>query len=256
MSVEMTIAARLRRRARHWLLRRESRRYYASIRGRYTGRRGFVIGNGPSLKVADLTRLKDEITIASNKIFLAFPETPWRPTLHTMIDPLVIQKIGHEIGRHVALTHVPEFCAEKVSGCRKITHWYRGEIAARPGREPQFIPDMATGLYCGATVTYDNLQLAVHLGLNPIYLLGCDHFYAGEKDIKPNVAIEAAEAQNHFIKGYRQPGELVNPAPIWLMTAAYEHARVYADQHGIRILNATRGGHLEVFERVELDTLV
>ncbi len=33
-------------------------------------------------------------------------------------------------------------------------------------------------------------------------------------------------------------------------------AKNYADSHGIKILNATRGGKLEVFERVNFDEIV
>ena len=39
-------------------------------------------------------------------------------------------------------------------------------------------------------------------------------------------------------------------------TTAYRCARGWADRHGIRIRNATRGGHLEVFERADLDELL
>jgi len=36
---------------------------------------------------------------------------------------------------------------------------------------------------------------------------------------------------------------------------AYKTAKKYADRHGVKIYNATRGGNLEVFERVDFDTL-
>ena len=37
---------------------------------------------------------------------------------------------------------------------------------------------------------------------------------------------------------------------------AYEHAREYCDSHDIRIYNSTRGGKLEVFERIDFDALI
>ncbi len=37
---------------------------------------------------------------------------------------------------------------------------------------------------------------------------------------------------------------------------AYMSLREYAKEHGIRVLNATRGGKLEVFERVNFDKLM
>ena len=36
---------------------------------------------------------------------------------------------------------------------------------------------------------------------------------------------------------------------------AYKKAKEYADKHGIKIYNATRGGALEVFPRVNFDDL-
>ena len=36
----------------------------------------------------------------------------------------------------------------------------------------------------------------------------------------------------------------------------YMSARQYAETHGIKIYNATRGGKLELFERVELDKIL
>ena len=38
--------------------------------------------------------------------------------------------------------------------------------------------------------------------------------------------------------------------------AGYLAAKRYAEQHGIKIYNATRGGELEVFERVKLEQIV
>lgn len=43
--------------------------------------------------------------------------------------------------------------------------------------------------------------------------------------------------------------------PLDFATMAFEKAKEYADGHGIKIYNATRGGKLEVFERVNFDAL-
>ena len=40
------------------------------------------------------------------------------------------------------------------------------------------------------------------------------------------------------------------------MTAAYYRAKEFADKNNVKIFNATRGGKLEVFERVNLDDIV
>ena len=40
------------------------------------------------------------------------------------------------------------------------------------------------------------------------------------------------------------------------MISSYKTAKEYADSHGIKIYNATRGGKLEVYERVNLDEVL
>lgn len=59
---------------------------------KHRGRRCFVVGNGPSLRMADLDRLVNEITFASNRIWLAFDQTPWRPSYYTMCDTIVARE--------------------------------------------------------------------------------------------------------------------------------------------------------------------
>ena len=87
-------------------------RKLAALKDKHKGQRCFVIGNGPSLRISDLDRLKDEITFASNKIYLAFEETDWRPTYYTAVDRLVIESL-HEVISHLDLTKLlPDFAAD------------------------------------------------------------------------------------------------------------------------------------------------
>ena len=52
--------------------RRESIRRLAELKDIHKGRRAFIIGNGPSLKQTDLSKLKNEITFGMNRIYLLF----------------------------------------------------------------------------------------------------------------------------------------------------------------------------------------
>jgi len=63
----------------------------------------------------------------------------------------------------------------------------------------------------------ENLQPAIHRGLNPIYIGGCNHFSKGEIQMVPNTPISTKNASKHFSQGYRAPGEVVNPATIGKM---------------------------------------
>jgi hypothetical protein len=256
----MGLIRRIRKKLRKHLLKQKVSRdqaYWVSLKDKYAGRPGWVIGNGPSLKYTDLDRLKNEICIASNKIYLAFDETEWRPDFVTVVDTVLWPKILKESLQHYSRIHLPKYLfMDGDHRSKQLTFW---KTLPMPRAKPDdsyclCSTDAVKGFHGGSTVTYENLQLAMHLGLNPIYLIGCDHYYGGESNVVQEQQVEASEV-NHFHPDYRAVGELVNPATIDLMTNSYEHARVFAEKNGYKIYNATRGGKLEVFERKGFDSI-
>ena len=83
------------------------------------------------------------------------------------------------------------------------------------------------------------------MGFKEIYLLGVDFsFSSNYKD-----------ACNHFIKNYYTKDSKAIFFADKESLQAYMSAREYADKNGIKIYNATRGGKLEVFDRVDFDSL-
>ncbi len=78
---------------------RSNARKLRRFRNLHAGERCFVIGNGPSLAIADLERLTGEVTFASNKIYLLFEQTPWRPSYYVAEDDHFIQQHGDDIRR-------------------------------------------------------------------------------------------------------------------------------------------------------------
>ena len=71
--------------------RRESLRRLAELKDIHKGKRGFIIGNGPSLKQTDLSRLKDEITFGLNRIYMMFPQLGFGTTYFVSVNDLVIE---------------------------------------------------------------------------------------------------------------------------------------------------------------------
>lgn len=236
----------------------ESLDYFDSLKNLHLGKRGFLIGNGPSLRYDDLEKLKNEITIASNKIYLAFDNTQWRPNYYTVADPLVWEKIHNEIPELLKIVHLPSYIQQLSCKC-DVYQWKCFEKYSGDGNKksdpPDFSNNISEGLFGSCTITFDNLQFAAHLGLSPIYLIGCDHFYSGEQNVTRDKPVEVKDQINHFHKKYRTKGELVNPAPIDVMERGYSEARKFSDQKKIPILNATRGGHLDIFHRVDFESL-
>lgn len=236
------------------------RRYLESLRGKYTGQPCFVIGNGPSLKAEDLDLIAGQLSIASNKIYLIFDQTKWRPSFLTCADPLVWPKIKAELWQHIDCPVIIRRSYVRSWTELSRAHWFadRGDDIPRdPDKEPPaFSNDLMFGLYGGNTVTYENIQIAAYLGADPICLLGCDHYYVQPDDATNDSDVTVGEENNHFIANYRQPGEVVKAAPIAAMTLAYEAAQRAAEKHGFTIYNCTRGGHLEAFPRKKLEDVL
>ena len=108
------------------------------------------------------------------------------------------------------------------------------------GRRPKFSSNFAQKSYLGATVAFACLQLAVYMGFTEIYLLGIDCSYLKNSSGNYFYTQDTKDSQEHGTD---------------YMVLAYQSAKEYADTHGIKILNATRGGELEVFKRADFDTL-
>lgn len=226
----------------------------------YDGQRCFIIGNGPSLTIKDLEKLKafGEISIASNSIYNLFPNTEWRPTIYTVHDFQEIKKTREKIS---AVKTELKIVAMSASG--RIYNIDEAILLRliEPKRGGYFSDDISKCVYDGGTVTYVSLQCAVYMGFKEIILLGVDHSFAREQT-KDGKMIINNKIKNHFQNyqtddfwGNGQKDEEAVVFPLDFATDAFITARHYADEHGVRILNATRGGKLEVFERVDFDTL-
>ena len=180
------------------------------LRNLYVGRSGFVIGNGPSLKIKDLDKLTKKITIASNRIYLAYDKTPFRPTLLTLIDNIVAESSVEELRALPGKKYLASTLRDILEPMPGAIYWKAESGALKDTLARRFSPDARKCLYAGHTITYNNLQIAYHLGLNTVYLIGMDFsFKLPEKREKHSYAealISEGEV-NHFIKNYRKPGE-------------------------------------------------
>ena len=249
----------------HWLRTRgipltANDRRVAALKDKYRGRRCFIIGNGPSLRISDLDKLIPEVTIASNKIFLAFDQTDWRPTLYTIIDSLVLSNVAEEVINLQVPKIFPrafenEFGKDNNSMFVDLgTDWVdAGDF--RPG----FSADIRDKVYAGECVTYFNIQLAYYMGCREIYLIGVDFsFKIPDKKIPDKgfeYILEGTDESNHFIKGYRPRGEKWSIPHLREQEMAFIYSKEYMDRHGGKVWNASRKTELKVFERVDYDLL-
>lgn len=216
------------------------------FKDKHLGEKCFVIATGPSLRFDDLERLRQEkiVCFSVNGIFKGFGQTKWRPNYYMLGDPAGTI-IWHD--DLLSLDVKEKFIADIAWNYTKdeeqdnMNKWHI-EWDLETGSNPEFSADFARVSYLGHTIIYEGvLQLAVYMGFKEIYLLGAD--CCNYQDPK----------KKHFISNYdsRESASL----DINNIILAYQAAKDYADAHGIKIYNATRGGALEIFERVDFDSL-
>ena len=216
----------------------------------HLGKRCFIVATGPSLKVSDLNKLKNEITFGMNSIYLAYKDTEWRPTYYAIQDPLVYEKIHHEL--RTEDFKVGFFGSIIKKNKPKGDNWYEFPLdllnhqIPRAKLNTKFSDDIVHRVYSGYNIAYTTLQIAVYMGFKDIYLIGADCNYLGEKKYFAND--ENRGAEKYFTKQF-----LTNNSDKFLY--AYTVAKDYCDSKNIKIYNATRGGLLEVFPRVDFDDL-
>ncbi len=203
-------------------------RYWASTRGACRGRAGWIVTG--RLPEADLRRLDDQVTIASIAVAEADAEPidpagsadRWRPTFATLPGASAGEGREDEISARFPRIHAPAAATARFPRSA-VRCWNElppgsGADAADGDARPRFSDDLGAGVGAGGTPAFLNLQLAAHLGLNPIHLIGD----GGAGGASP----EEAQA-----------------------------ARAWADAAGVRILDARRES-AAAFERVDAEAVL
>jgi hypothetical protein len=227
------------------LARHEAR--IATFRDQYAGQRCVIIGNGPSLLRTDLTRLRRVPTFGLNKIFLHEEAMGFAPTFHVTVNPYVMAQArdgimsqpGPKFFSHAGIPLMPE--TDEVIFVRDIVR-------------KEFSDDLRQGWLLLHTVTFCAMQVAYWMGFAEVVLVGVDHSYQAPHD--PNKLVTAqTEDPNHFHPNYFGPGTQWQLPDLEGSEAVYRMAREAFEADGRRIVDATAGGRLQVFEKADFNTL-
>lgn len=221
-----------------------------ALKNKYIGKRCFIICTGPSLTVDDLEKLKDEYTFGMNSICLLLDKTSFRPTFYGCNDLGVYRKLKDEIEDYCG-DKVEVFVSDRIKRNEKICsgwhvfseniayhtydRWFKQDFWCK------FSSDCYRVVYGMHSITHSLIQIAVYMGFQKIYLLGADCSFPKGQKIHfqeygvPDTTIDTARDRN---------------------IAGYEEVKKQMDKYGFKVFNATRGGALEVFERVDLDQVL
>ncbi len=232
--------------------RRESIKRLSELKNIHKGKRAFIIGNGPSLKQTDMSKLKNEITFGMNRVYLAFPEFGFSTTYLCVTNDLVVEQFVDDLN---TLT-IPKFIAWR-SHCHfnpqlPITQLPTFIYTSYTG--PRFTADARRRVWEGATVTNLALQLAFHMGVEQAILIGVDHNFASKGDANKTV-VSQGDDPNHFMPNYFGKGIKWQLPDLDTSEIGYAFARDAYQKAGREVLDATVGGKLTVFPKVEYNSL-
>lgn len=234
-----------------------------SLKNVAKGKRCFIIGNGPSLTIKDLELIKEEDCFACNRIYGLYENTKWRPKYYGIQDPKVLKTIV-ELGELEKAVDGSEFSFfpyhlrnnfANLLNDNRIQLFYKRYISiyTKDGTHKEgFIPfssDLKDGLYDGMSITYGLMQIAVYMGYSEIYLLGIDHNYTIKKGV-----VDSGKSYAEGIRPIDMSKQLLPELKI--CEISFREARRYMESTNIVIKNATRGGNLKIFERIELENIL
>lgn len=236
-------------------------------------RRCFVLASGPSINQQDLTLLQGEICIAVSNFFVHKDYGIVRPKYHCVPDVLA----GHK-----------EYVTEEYA-----IKWFR-EMEKATGQAVMFfsVGDKEwverEGMFKNRTVHYlhfgrgwDNvertgidlteavpgvqsvsvmaLEIAIFMGFKEIYLLGCDHdwiLHLGESTHFYDERQHVMSRRNGYSEWVHLETGLGTYWQAYMrLWRQYEVLSQVATQKKLKVCNATGGGILDIFERVDYESL-
>jgi hypothetical protein len=231
---------------KHWHCHSKYPSLIRKYKNIHEGLRCFVIGNGPSLQVSDLSKIAKEYTFASNRIYCCFDKTNFRPSYYFVGDGGFVSK-DYENIRNVSskatFVGLEDFLSYKNLYKGSDVILYR-KVTNLTNLIPLVKPTTDDFVSAGHTVLFEACQFAIYMGFKEIYLLGTDcsfgigknHFYTG------NASEIKGKAENpHKEEGYK-------------MVLAFGALYRYCESNNIIMRNATRGGMLNSVPKVDFDS--
>lgn len=238
-------------RGRHRLAKAYDRRWSKSVKrlrgleNVHSGKRCFIIGNGPSLRQTDMTRLKNEYTFGLNRIYLLYPEMGFATTFLVAVNDLVLEQCAPDM---------QAAAVEKLITWRS-RYWFRPDPAITyvdtdfTGEE-EFCYGITGRIFEAFTVTNVALQLAFQMGFSEVVLIGVDHNYVTQGAANQAVVSEGDDP-NHFSASYFGKGFKWQLPDLAGSERGYLRAREAYQKAGRRIVDATVGGKLDIFPKVD-----
>jgi len=236
----------------------------------HNGERIFIIGNGPSIQKTNLLKLQTEKKMVVSNFYLnkdkdmikpdyyCFTQFPQNNIWNEAFKISYLNEIGKKGGNPQFFFNISE--KRYIEQCRcfddkNVNYMYLSNLNESFYEEI----DLTEKIMEGRSVSIDCLQWAIYMGFKEIYLVGIEHseIITGQYDY----FYERKES----VTGDKDPTVSDTGKMLWKFQTVlhaidglwrqYETLKAIAESKNIKIYNATKGGILDVFERIDYDSL-
>lgn len=219
-------------------------------KNKHQGEIGFLVGSGPSVRIEDLEKLRDRVTFCCNRFYLAYDKMKFRPKYTFSTDPQMIEDFGTEI---VTKSKNTVFLVSKNPPNLP------GKFIWLPMKNKSkivFSENIYDHVMPGGATLIAAIQVGYFMGIKHFVMYGVDHsFKFIEVENKKDIARRASGEGNHFIDNYRS-GKLWCQPQMKQIELSFQVCDEFLRSRGGWVKNATRGGKLDVVERVDFDTVM
>lgn len=233
-----------------WIINPKSKicsRKILKFKDKYKGKTCYIIGNGPSLRRTNLSLLKNKYTFGLNRIYLYFNRMGFVPTFLVSVNDLVLSQFYKDFNK-INTTKIFSWKG------RNYIEMDKNTIFIRSLAMQNFSKDVAGGVWEGSTVTYVALQLAYYMGFKKVILVGVDHSFKSKGPAHKEVVANGPD-RNHFSRKYFSEGYKWNLPDLKTSEYAFKMAKKEYEADGREILDATVGGKLRVFKKIDYKSL-
>jgi hypothetical protein len=235
------------------------------LKNKYSGQRCFIIGNGVSLNTQDLSHIKNEITIVSNSFFHHPCLNSWQPTFYCIVDPVhfvdgnFTNSFFSDLTSSIKSTNFffPIECKDMIDSIISLKSYKKNYVYFHNVLAQTRLKnvDLTKSIPKVQSVSQFEIMLAIYLGCSSVYLIGMDHDWLASPGNINRFYNDDSVDKFAFSKGMPMYGYKDNLEPTLNLWKGYEKISDFAAMKDIRIFNATNGGFLDVFPRVDYEKL-
>ena len=189
-----------------------------------------------------------------NRIYL---HESFAPKYYAIEDDLDIKQFHDDINKYdrVEYKFVPTNYKDLIYGDDVIYVKFL-KIGYHNLGSPNFVSKIdKPKFYWGGCVMYFGIQLAYYMGCNPIYIIGADHDWGVYDNMSGTRHVMEGSDKHHFTDKYYGYGKDWFLPQKWRIDIAYTKAKKVLSEKGVKIYNATIGGKIDIFERVNYNEL-